>query len=277
MADNPLWADPLPAGSRIACRIEYEGSHYSGWQSQPHPHVDTVQDKLEHGLGEVAGDAVRVHCAGRTDAGVHGHFQVIHFDAPVQRSCKAWVLGGNANLPFDIRIHWAIPVLADFHARFSARARRYRYVIVNTPVRPAMLQGQVTWQRRMLDERAMHEAAQHLLGECDFSAFRAAACQSATPMRNVHSIDVWRRGNIVVVDVRANAFLHHMVRNIVGSLLVVGEGARGPGWLAELLAGRDRTIAAATAPPQGLYLVDVEYPDHFGLPATPYGPLLLGT
>lgn len=236
-----------------------------------------MQEQLELGLGEVAGAPVRVHCAGRTDTGVHGFGQIMHFDAPVQRSSKSWVLGGNANLPVYIRIHWAVPVVAQFHARFSALARRYRYVIANTRVRPALLNGQVTWQRRPLDERVMHEAAQHLLGERDFSAFRAASCQSKTPMRNMHSIDVCRRGDLIIVDVKANAFLHHMVRNIVGSLMAVGYGRKEADWIDELMAGRDRALAAETAPAHGLYLVEVDYPEHYGLPQTPYGPLLLGT
>ncbi len=239
--------------------------------------VQTVQEQLESGLSEVAQAPVRVHCAGRTDTGVHGFGQIVHFDAPVQRSSKAWVLGGNANLPVDIRIHWAVPVIAQFHARFSALARRYRYVIANTPVRPALLYAQVTWQRRPLAEHAMHEAAQCLVGERDFSAFRAAGCQSKTPMRNVHSIDVRRCGDLIVVDIKANAFLHHMVRNIVGSLMAVGYGRNDLRWIDKLMAGRDRSHAAETAPSHGLYLVEVDYPVHYGLPQTPYGPLLLGT
>lgn len=277
MANTPFSPDLLPAGSKVACRIEYEGTHYSGWQAQPHLDVQTVQEKLETALGAVACTDVRVHCAGRTDAGVHGYAQIIHFEAPVQRSCKAWVLGGNANLPFDIRVHWAVPVAADFHARFSAQARRYRYIIANTLVRPALLSAQLTWQRRPLDEAAMHRAAQSLLGECDFSAFRAAACQSKTPMRNVHSIDVWRQGELVIVDIKANAFLHHMVRNIAGSLMAVGTGRKATAWIGELLAGRDRTVAAETAAPHGLYLVEVDYPPVFDLPQTHCGPLFLGT
>ena len=277
MVNSALSADPLPAGSRVACRVEYDGSDYCGWQAQPHLQVQTVQEKLESGLSQVASAAVRVHCAGRTDSGVHAHGQIIHFDTPVERSCKAWVLGGNANLPFDIRLHWAVPVVEDFHARFSALARRYRYIVVNTPVRPALLQGQVTWIRRPLDAALMHEGAQCLLGEQDFTAFRAAACQSRTPMRNVQSIDVCRRGELVVVDIKANAFLHHMVRNIVGSLVAVGDGRKDIGWIGELMAARDRTVAADTAPADGLYLVEVDYPMRYGLPATPYGPLLLGS
>ena len=266
----------MPAGGRIACRIEYDGSHYCGWQVQPQLGVKTVQDVVEKALAAVATVPVRVHCAGRTDSGVHGFAQIVHFDAPVARSSKAWVLGVNANLPSDVRVHWAVAVAADFHARFTALARRYRYLIANTPVRPALLGGQVAWQRRPLDERQMRGEAQSLLGEQDFSAFRAASCQSTSPMRNVHSIDVTRRGDLVILDIKANAFLHHMVRNLAGSLIAVGAGREGRGWIADLLAARDRTAAADTAPADGLYLVDVEYPAHFSLPATPYGPLLLG-
>lgn len=277
MADGwyPFAADPLPAGSRIACRVEYDGSCYNGWQSQPHAGVLTVQDLLEQALAVVADNPLRVQCAGRTDTGVHGFGQIVHFDPPVARSPKAWVLGVNANLPPQIRLHWAQAVPEAFHARFSAVARRYRYIIANTPVRPALLSGQLSWQRRPLDEQRMHRAAQHLLGERDFSAFRAASCQSSTPMRNVSEVSVSRSGELIVVDIKANAFLHHMVRNIVGSLLTVGAGREEPAWIASLLAGRDRTAAADTASADGLYLVDVEYPASFGLPATPYGPLMI--
>lgn len=276
MAENlPFPADPLPAGSRIACRIEYDGSHYRGWQAQPHLEVRTVQCTLEQALADVAACPVRTHCAGRTDTGVHGFCQVVHFDAPVSRSCKSWVLGGNANLPFDIRLHWAVPVPTDFHARFSALSRRYRYIIANGPVRPALLGAQVTWQRLPLDAELMHREAQCLLGERDFSCFRAAACQSTTPMREVQALSVSRFGELVIIDIKANAFLHHMVRNIAGSLMAVGSGRKPEGWCAQLLALGDRTRAAETAPADGLYLVDVEYPQRFSLPPTPPGPLLL--
>ncbi len=271
-----LSSEALPAGTRIACRIEYDGSRFCGWQSQPHLDVATVQDTLERGIAAVADQPLRVHCAGRTDTGVHGHGQVIHFDAPVVRSPRAWVLGTNANLPPAVRVHWAVGVPAEFHARFSATARRYRYVIANTPVRPALLGGQVTWQRLPLDADLMHAEAQVLCGEQDFSAFRAAACQSRSPMRNVRAIAVTRRGPLVVIDIEANAFLHHMVRNIAGALMAVGAGRQSPGWVAALLAGRDRTVAADTAPAAGLYLVAVVYPAAFALPATPEGPLWLG-
>lgn len=238
--------------------------------------MSTVQCTLEGALSEVASEPIRVHCAGRTDAGVHGFCQVVHFDAPVARSSKSWVLGGNANLPPDVRLHWAVAVDADFHARFSALARRYRYVIANGPVRPALLGGQLSWQRLPLDAEVMNREAQYLLGEQDFSCFRAAACQSSSPMRNVQEVSVRRRGELVVIDIKANAFLHHMVRNIAGSLMAVGCGHRPEGWFNELLAGGDRTLAADTASPDGLYLVDVEYPSVFPLPQTPYGPLLVG-
>ena len=270
-----LSAEPLPAGSRIACRVEYNGARYNGWQSQPHLDVITVQQELESALSSVANAPVRVHCAGRTDTGVHGHCQIVHFDAPVERAPKAWVLGGNASMADDVRLHWAQGVRQDFHARFSARSRRYRYLIANSLVRPASLVGQVTWYRYPLDEKRMQQAAQALLGEQDFSAFRAAACQSTTPMRNVEAVSVFRRGELVVVDIQANAFLHHMVRNIVGSLLAVGSGRKEVCWIAGLLAAGDRTLAADTASPHGLYLVDVLYPAEFGLPETPYGPLIL--
>ena len=273
---RPLFpADPLPPGTRIACRIEYDGSAYHGWQAQAQPGARTVQQTLETALTAIADASLRVHCAGRTDSGVHGHAQVIHFDAPTARSCKAWVVGTNSQLPPDIRVHWAQPVPADFHARFSALARRYRYLIADTAIRPALLGRQLSWQRLPLDAGRMHTAAQFLLGERDFSAFRAASCQSSTPFRYVSHCDVSRRGQLLVIDIQANAFLHHMVRNIAGSLMAVGTGSREPTWIADLLAGQDRTLAAETAPAEGLYLVDVLYPERFGLPPTPPGPLLL--
>jgi tRNA pseudouridine38-40 synthase len=276
LAVSPFPDAPLPVGTRLACRIEYNGSRFNGWQSQALAGVVAIQDVLQNGLSAVADTAIHVHCAGRTDTGVHAFCQLIHFDTPATRSCKAWVIGGNASLPYDIRLHWAIPVEGEFHARFSAQARCYRYIIANTTIRPALMQGQITWHRRPLDAYSMHCAAQVLCGEQDFSAFRAASCQSRTPMRNVKYINVVRRGELVVIEIKANAFLHHMVRNIAGALLAVGDGRRPQAWIADLLAGKDRSVAAQTAPPDGLYLVDVEYPDHFTLPPTPYGPLLLG-
>lgn len=276
MADLFFSATPLPAGSRIACRIEYLGAAYNGWQVQPHEGVRTVQGELERALGEVAGRPVRVHCAGRTDTGVHGYCQVVHFDTPAARSPKAWVLGANANLPLDVRVHWAVAVDRDFHARFSALSRRYRYLVANTPIRSALLLDRVCWHRRPLDAGAMDAAGQLLLGERDFSAFRAASCQSVSPMRNVQSLAVRRCGDLVAIDIQANAFLHHMVRNIAGSLLAVGDGRRDAAWLADVLAGGDRTRAADTAPAAGLYFVGVEYPSRYAFPATGEGPALPG-
>jgi tRNA pseudouridine38-40 synthase len=276
LADRTFSNEAIPADVRIACRIEYDGSHFHGWQSQPHKGVVTVQDQLELALSEIANAAVRVHCAGRTDTGVHAHSQIIHFDAPVARSPKAWVIGGNSVLSRDIRMHWAVPVDKAFHARFSAQARRYRYIIANTPIRPALLRNQVAWHRRPLDAKSMHLSATALLGEQDFSAFRAASCQSRSPMRNIQHVAVQRQGSLVVIEITANAFLHHMVRNIAGSLLAVGDGRKPIEWIAELLSQRDRRRAAETAPAAGLYLADVDYPDEFALPETPYGPMLLG-
>lgn len=269
--------DPAPVapGTRFALRIEYQGQCYHGWQAQPHLAVDTVQETLEAALGKIASQPVRVACAGRTDTGVHGYAQVVHFDDPVGRSPKAWVVGTNSALPDSIRVHWAVPVPEDFHARFSATNRRYRFIINNSPIRSAHLAGLVTWNRRPLAESLMHDAAQTLLGEQDFSAFRAAGCQSNTPFRFVERVSVFRRGDLVVIDITANAFLHHMVRNIAGSLMMVGAGLKPVSWIGELMAGKDRTVAADTADGAGLYLVDVGYPERFGLPATPEGPMLL--
>jgi len=259
--------EPIPAGRRVACQLEYDGRGFNGWQAQPHPGVRTVQQVLEHAMQRVANAPMRVHCAGRTDTGVHGFAQVIHFETPVERSSKAWVMGSNSYLPEDVTVHWAHPVPDDFHARFSALSRRYRYVVANTVVRPALLAGLVTWYRAELDAERMEAAAQALLGEQDFSAFRAASCQSSSPMRNVHRVRVLRRDDLIIFDIQANAFLHHMVRNIVGALLLVGNGRKAVGWIAQLLQQRDRTQGADTAPADGLYLMDVEYPRHFELPA----------
>ncbi|MEH6589760.1 MAG: tRNA pseudouridine(38-40) synthase TruA [Halioglobus sp.] len=268
-------SESLAAGTRIACCIEYNGSDYCGWQAQPQLDVSTVQQQVEQALSAIACEPIRVHCAGRTDTGVHATSQIIHFDAPVVRSTKAWVLGANANLPFDVRVRWAVAVAPDFHARFTALSRRYRYLISNAAVRSALFGSKLTWQRRPLDAQIMQEEAQCLPGEQDFSAFRAACCQSVSPMRNVHEVKVTRRGELVIIDITANAFLHHMVRNLAGSLMAVGSGRRPAGWMAEILAGRDRTLAAETAPPNGLYLVHVAYPDEYALPTTPAGPLFL--
>ncbi len=250
---------------RIALGIEYDGSDFLGWQRLSHG--PTVQAAVESALTAVAAEPIAVVCAGRTDSGVHGQCQVVHFDSHAQRSERAWVMGGNANLPPTVAVRWARPVAPDFHARYAARARRYRYQIVNRPSRPALQRRFAAWEARPLDADAMHRAAQALLGEHDFSAFRTAACQAAHPIRRVHAIRVQRDHEWVTIDIEANAFLHHMVRNIVGSLVPIGRHEQAPTWLAELLAARDRSRAGPTAPAAGLTFIGPRYPVTWGLPA----------
>ena len=230
---------------------------------------------LEQAISIVADQTCHVFCAGRTDAGVHATGQVIHFETETYRPDKAWTFGVNAHLPNDIAVKWAMCVDEAFHARFSATARRYRYILYNHKLRSAILPYGITHTYLPLDERAMHQAGQALLGENDFSSFRAAQCQSHTPWRHIQHLNVIRQGRYIIVDIQANAFVHHMVRNIVGSLLEVGCGNQPIEWMAWLLAQKDRTLAAPTARPEGLYLVDVIYPEHFGLPRMPLGPLFL--
>lgn len=249
---------------RLALGIEYDGTDFLGWQRLSHG--ATVQGALEESLSFVADHAVQVTCAGRTDAGVHARCQVVHFDTLATRPPRGWMLGANSRLPSTVGVRWAVPVAEDFHARYGARARRYRYSILNRTARPALDARFVAWERQPLDAAAMHAAAQALLGENDFSAFRTIACQARTPFRNVHAIAVARDGDRVVVDIEANAFLHHMVRNIVGSLLPVGRGERPVAWLAELLAGRDRAKAGPTASAAGLCFIAPVYPAAAGLP-----------
>lgn len=250
---------------RLALGIEYDGTDFLGWQRLSHG--PSVQATLEAALGFVADHPVEVTCAGRTDAGVHARCQVVHFDTVAERSMRGWVLGTCARLPRSVAVLWAQPVDDGFHARFGARARRYRYDILNRPVRAALDARYVTWERQALDADAMHAAAQALLGEHDFSAFRAISCQARHARRNVHAIDVHRDGDRVHVDIEANAFLHHMVRNIVGSLLPIGRGERPVEWIAQLLAGRNREVAGPTAPPTGLCFLGPRYPRECGLPA----------
>lgn len=260
MTDKPTF--------RIALGVEYDGSAFHGWQTQLDPALPTVQETLETALSQVAAQPVRVHCAGRTDTGVHAGGQVVHFETTSVRELKAWVLGANTALKRKVAVRWAHPVPDEFHARFSAYSRRYRYTICNDAVRPAVLANFVTGHQRPLDADAMHAAGQFLLGERDFSAYRAMSCQSHSPMRKVTEVQVRRCGNLVVMDIEANAFLLHMVRNIMGVLLVIGEGRAAPEWAREVLEGRDRTQAAKTAPPTGLSLMKVRYPERFGLPET---------
>lgn len=252
--------------TRIALGIEYDGSRFCGWQQQAHG-TRTVQDELQKALSEVADHRVKLTCAGRTDTGVHATAQVAHFDTTSDRQLKAWVMGCNVHLPDDVNVNWAKQVDDGFSARFSAFKRSYRYIILNRAARSALYSHQVSWIYDPLNIEAMHEAAQALLGKQDFSSFRSSVCQAEHAMRVMDSISVVRNGDFIYVDVRANAFLHHMVRNIVGSLLMVGRGEEKVSWIAELLAMKDRTKAGPTACAEGLYLIAVEYPSEYDLPS----------
>jgi tRNA pseudouridine38-40 synthase len=242
---------------RIALGVEYEGSDFCGWQSQASG--GAVQDALESALSMVADAPTRAVCAGRTDAGVHAIGQVVHFDTDSVRPDTAWVRGVNTHLPPSVAVRWAKPVSDDFHARFSARGRRYRYLLLNRAERPGLMARRVGWFHRPLDAEAMLAAASLLLGEHDFSAFRAAECQAKSPVKTLRRADVARQGDLLVFDFEASAFLHHMVRNIVGALVYVGKGAHPPAWLGEILAGRDRARAAPTFEACGLYFAGVDY------------------
>jgi tRNA pseudouridine38-40 synthase len=249
---------------RIALGIEYDGTDFFGWQRLRDG--NSIQSVVESALSFVADESIEVVCAGRTDAGVHAVCQVVHFDTQARRSERGWTLGANSRLPPSIAVRWAKPVAEDFHARFGARGRRYRYRILNRAVRPALQARYVTWERRPLDAAVMHEAAQALIGEHDFSAFRTVACQARSPTRCVRDICIAREGECVAVDIQANAFLHHMVRNIVGSLLPVGRGDEPVAWIEQLLAGRDRAAAGPTAPAHGLTFLGPLFPPDCGLP-----------
>ena len=249
---------------RYAIGIEYDGSGFLGWQIQRQE--PTVQGVLERALARVADHEARITACGRTDTGVHALAQVAHFDSGAQRSERSWVLGLNSHLPDGVSVLWARPVDDDFHARFSAFARSYRYRILNRWIRPALENNRACWVRQPLDAEVMHEAAQHLLGEHDFSSFRAANCQATHAVREIQNIAVWREGDVVTLDVTANGFLYHMVRNIAGSLLRVGRGDRNAGWVEEVLDARDRSVAAPTAQPEGLYFIGARFPQHYGLP-----------
>lgn len=250
---------------RIALGIEYDGSAFSGWQTQSH--AASVQSAVEAALSAVANHQIEVVAAGRTDAGVHAAMQVVHFDTSAIRTPRSWVLGANSGLPKSVTVLWAKEVPEGFHARYGAMARSYRYCILNRAVRPALGAQNLSWIRQPLDHQRMHAAAQQLVGEHDFSSFRAAECQSRTPMRRLYQIDVARQGEVVVVSVTANAFLHHMVRNIAGVLIAVGCGDEPVQWVAQVLAARDRTQGGVTAPPQGLYLTGVRYAPALQLPS----------
>jgi tRNA pseudouridine38-40 synthase len=250
---------------RYALGIEYDGTDFFGWQRLSHG--PSIQAEVEAALSFVADHRVEVTCAGRTDAGVHARCQVIHFDSDARRDERAWTLGANSRLPVGVSVLWARRVREDFHARFSARARRYRYLILNRTVRPALQARYVSWERRPLDAEAMHAASQALIGEHDFSAFRALSCQATHARREVLAISVQRQGDRVILEIEANAFLHHMVRNIAGSLLEVGRGEQPVEWIARVLEKRDRALAGATASAQGLTFVGPQYPAEWALPA----------
>jgi tRNA pseudouridine38-40 synthase len=266
---------PFLAGiaMRIALMVEYDGSQYHGWQAQTG--LRTIQSVLENALSQVADHDVSVVCAGRTDTGVHATNQIIHFDCEKERTIRAWVHGANSFLPKDICVNWGKEMPEHFHARYSATSRSYRYVIYNHSVRPALLRCNMTWQYRQLDHRLMREACQYLLGEQDFTSFRSVECQSKTPMRNVTHLDVIRKDDIVIIDITANAFLHHMVRNIAGVLMAVGAGRKPVPWVQEVLIAKDRKLGAETAPPYGLYLVTVTYPPEFSISKGVAGPRFL--
>ncbi len=259
---------------KYALGIEYDGTRYHGWQTQEDD-VRSIQSEVELAISKVANYPTPVICAGRTDKGVHAVGQVVHFESDADRSLKNWLMGVNTELPDDIGIQWVREVGEDFHARYSAMARRYQYIILNRPVRSALYPHRMTWNYRPLDANKMHEAGQHLLGEHDFQSFRAAECQSRTPVREVIALNVHRQGELVLIDITANAFLHHMVRNIAGVLMTIGEGKQPAEWALDVLKAKDRTVASATAHPHGLYLVHVDYPSIYGLPSFTGLPLIL--
>lgn len=250
---------------RIALGLEYDGSAFCGWQSQPSR--CGIQDVLELALAGIAGEPVRVHAAGRTDTGVHALAQVVHFETSAVRPESAWVRGCNALLPESVSIQWARQVADDFHARFSAQGRRYRYLLLNHPVRPGLFAGKMGWFHAPLDLELMRDGANYLLGEHDFSAFRASCCQAKSPVRHLRHLTLERQGDTLIFDLAANGFLHHMVRNIVGCLVYVGKGKYAPEWIAELLQHADRTRAAPTFSPDGLYFYGADYDPKWNLPS----------
>lgn len=260
---------------RIAAAVRYDGARYHGWQRQE-AEVLTIQQCVERAFSRVADHEVSVVCAGRTDAGVHASGQVVHFETSANRDERSWIFGANSNLPGDISIAFAKTVVPAFHARFSATARTYRYVMLNQPVRPAILRHAVGWHYKPLDVGKMKAAAKHLIGEHDFNAYRGSGCQAKHPIRTIHRLDIYQQGRLIVFEVKANAFLLHMVRNIVGVLVSIGEGGKPPSWAKTVLESQDRTQGGVTIAPNGLYLISVDYPSHFALPEIPTGPFFLG-
>lgn len=251
---------------RIALGVEYDGHEFYGWQAQEG--LIAVQSSIEETLSKIAAEPIKLICAGRTDAGVHATGQVVHFDTTAVRELRAWTYGVNSSIPKTITIRWAQEVGEDFHARFSARSRQYRYIIYNNPGRSAILSSRVTWYQRPLDVERMQQGAAHLIGEHDFSSFRSSRCEAKTPVRTVEFINIIRQENFIIIDIKANAFLHHMVRNIVGMLLRIGSGSLDENVMQEVLVSKDRRAAFETAPATGLYLTQVEYPAPYVFPVT---------
>jgi tRNA pseudouridine38-40 synthase len=258
---------------RIAAGVEYNGNKFHGWQSQVN--VITLQSTLEEALSKLAAEPIKVVCAGRTDRGVHATNQVIHFDTTAKRKEIAWIYGTNAYLPSTISLQWMQEIDDSFHARFSALSRRYQYLIYNFPVRSSLFCANSTWVNQALDEQKMAQAAQYLVGEHDFSSFRSSNCQSKTACRYIHSLEIKRFGNLIILDIVANSFLHHMVRNIAGVLIDIGVGKQDQSWCQEVLLAKDRTLGGKTAPPQGLYLTGVRYSDQYNLPCDFKSPMIL--
>ncbi|MFO7602877.1 MAG: tRNA pseudouridine(38-40) synthase TruA [Gammaproteobacteria bacterium] len=255
---------------RIVAAIEYDGQPYCGWQHQEHS--PSVQAEVDKAFSRVANHPLRVVCAGRTDTGVHATGQIVHFDTPAERSDWSWLRGANSCLPSAITVLWVMRVPEAFHARFSAVRRAYRYVISNRSERPAILHGRVTWQFKPLDVGRMQQAAMHLIGKHDFSSYRAAGCQARSPVREIYRLEVSRRGEMIFLDIEANAFLHHMVRNIAGVLMTIGAGEAAVDWSREVLAHQDRKLGGITASPAGLYLTQVHYPAEFAIPVSSLAP-----
>ncbi len=249
---------------KIALGIEYRGTSYHGWQRQDI--ANSIQEHVENALSKIADQGVNVYCAGRTDTGVHALHQVVHFETGIDRKMYSWIAGSNVNLPNDISILWAKQVDYDFHARFSATARIYRFIIMNRQSKPGVNHGLVTWEQRTLDENRMQLAANSLIGEHDFTSFRTVACQAKSPVRTIKRLDVTRVGDYVMFEIEANAFLHHMVRNIAGVLIEIGCGNADISWMDEVLKLRDRTKSAKTAAEDGLYLAMIQYPEKYGIP-----------
>ena len=271
VVDDTKWPDAM---QRVALAIEYKGTEFHGFQTQPNG-VKTVQQALEKALSKVADEPITLVCAGRTDAGVHATNQVVHFDTLAKRPLKAWVMGTRPYLPDTVGVKWAADVPPQFHARFGALNRTYRYLMSDSKTSSALLHDQITWSSRPLDIDSMREAASYLVGRHDFTSFRATQCQAKSPVREIFYLHLVRRGDLIVMEVQANAFLHHMVRNIVGVLLAVGAGDKPASWVAEILAAKNRSAAGVTAKPYGLYLVSVDFPAHFNLPISLPGPLFL--